>query len=205
MWHERQPQEGLPPIGCLRSAETVVATRKKSWRLDGHKLDRQRDWLGVSKTHPISSPRLVLPAVVADAVSIAEVLAHGEAARRYEECTGNGARSSSAGGPATCYFPRDLFFCFFTFKLTIGAFAAVPRETGLGTRCFFDFPAMPILLDRGRVATDDPTLQAVGGCAPLWAGRASRQAEHAAATKASLSPTRRGAGGVVRPALAQPP
>jgi hypothetical protein len=25
----------------------VVATRKKSWRLDGHKLDRQRDWLGV--------------------------------------------------------------------------------------------------------------------------------------------------------------
>jgi hypothetical protein len=25
----------------------------------------------------------------------------------------------------------------------------------LGTRCFFDFPAMPILLDRGRVATDD--------------------------------------------------
>jgi hypothetical protein len=26
----------------------LVATRKKSWRLDGHKLDRQRDWLGVS-------------------------------------------------------------------------------------------------------------------------------------------------------------
>ena len=63
MGHERQPQEGLPPIGCLSSAETVVATRKKNWRLDGHKLDRQRDWLGVSKTHPISSPRLVLPVV----------------------------------------------------------------------------------------------------------------------------------------------
>ena len=27
----------------------VVATRKKSWRLDGLKVDRQRDWLGVSK------------------------------------------------------------------------------------------------------------------------------------------------------------
>jgi hypothetical protein len=26
----------------------VVATRKKSWRLDGSNLDRQRDWLGVS-------------------------------------------------------------------------------------------------------------------------------------------------------------
>ena len=57
--------------------------------------------------------------------------------------------------PTACYFPRDVFFCFFTFKLSIGAFASVPRETGLGTRCFFDFPAMPILLDRGRVATDD--------------------------------------------------
>lgn len=104
-----------------------------------------------------------------------EGLTDGEAARRYHECTGNGARSSSAGVPAACYFPRDLFFCFFTFKLSIGAFASVPRETGLGTRCFFDFPAMPILLDRGRVATDDPTLQAVGGCAVLCAGRASRQ------------------------------
>jgi len=73
MWHERQPQEGLPPIGCLRSAETVVATRKKSWRLDGHKLDRQRDWLGVSRAQPIPSARLVLPAVVADAVGLAPV------------------------------------------------------------------------------------------------------------------------------------
>jgi hypothetical protein len=26
----------------------VDATRKKSWRLDGQKPDRQRDWLGVS-------------------------------------------------------------------------------------------------------------------------------------------------------------
>jgi hypothetical protein len=59
------------------------------------------------------------------------------------------------------YFPRDLFFCFFTFKLTIGAFAPVPRDGGLGVGCFFDFPAMRILLDRGREATDDPTLQAV--------------------------------------------
>ena len=63
------------------------------------------------------------------------------------------------------YLPRDFFFCFLTFKLCIGTFAAVPRETGFATPCFFDFPAMPILLDRGRVATDDPTVQAVGGCA----------------------------------------
>ena len=60
-----------------------------------------------------------------------------------------------------CYFPRDLFFCFFTFKLTMGAFTPVPRETGLGTGCFFDFPAMLILLE----ATDDRTLQAKGGSA----------------------------------------
>ena len=53
-------------------------------------------------------------------------------------------------GPAARYFPRDLFFCFFTFKLTIGAFAPVPRETGLETGCFFDFPAMAILLGRGE-------------------------------------------------------
>ena len=46
--------------------------------------------------------------------------------------------------------PRDRFFCFFTFKLSIGAFAPVPRETGLGTGCFFDFPAMAILLGRGE-------------------------------------------------------
>jgi hypothetical protein len=63
----------LPPIGYLRSAETVVATRKKSWRLDGHKLDRQRDWLGVSKTQSISSRRLLLPALVPDAVGLAPV------------------------------------------------------------------------------------------------------------------------------------
>jgi hypothetical protein len=63
--------------------------------------------------------------------------------------------------PAACYFPRDLFFCFFTFKLTMGAFTPVPRETGLGTGCFFDFPAMLILLK----ATDNRTLQAVGGSA----------------------------------------
>jgi hypothetical protein len=24
---------------------------RRSWRLDGHKLDRQRDWLGVSNRH----------------------------------------------------------------------------------------------------------------------------------------------------------
>ena len=53
-------------------------------------------------------------------------------------------------GPAARYFPRDVFFCFFTFKLTIGAFAPVPRETGLDTGCFFDFPAMAILLGRGE-------------------------------------------------------
>ena len=38
-----------------------------------------------------------------------ESLTDGEAARRYHECTGNGPRSSSAEGPAACYFPRDLF------------------------------------------------------------------------------------------------
>jgi hypothetical protein len=57
MGHERQPLERLPSTGYLRSAETVVATRKKSWRLDGHKLDRQRDWLGVSKTQSSSTGR----------------------------------------------------------------------------------------------------------------------------------------------------
>ena len=67
--------------------------------------------------------------------------------------------------PPLRYFPRDFFFCFFTFKLCIGTFAAVPMETGLATPCFFDFPAMPILLDRGRVATDGPTVGAVGACA----------------------------------------
>jgi len=72
--------------------------------------------------------------------------------------------------PAAYYFPRDFFFCLFTFKLTIGAFAPVPRDTGLCSGCFFDFPAMPILLDRGREATDEPTLQAVGGCVVLCAG-----------------------------------
>jgi hypothetical protein len=60
-----------------------------------------------------------------------------------------------------CYFPRDLFFCFFTFKLTIGAFTPVPSDTGLGTGCFFDFPAMPNPSSIEREATDDPTLQAV--------------------------------------------
>ena len=78
-----------------------------------------------------------------------EGLTDGEAARRDHEYTGNGARSSSVRGPPLRYFPRDFFFCFFTFRLCIGAFASVPRETGLGTPCFFDFPAMPILLDRG--------------------------------------------------------
>jgi hypothetical protein len=97
--------------------------------------------------------------------------APGVRSQTRDRCGRLQRRSRDAG----CYFPRDLFFCFFTFKLSIGAFAPVPRETGLGTRCFFDFPAMPILLDRGRVATDDPTLQAVGGCAVLCAGRASRQ------------------------------
>jgi hypothetical protein len=63
--------------------------------------------------------------------------------------------------PLACYFPRDFFLCFFTFKLTMGAFTPVPRETGLGTGCFFDFPAMLILLE----ATDDRTLQAKGGSA----------------------------------------
>jgi hypothetical protein len=63
MGHERQPREGLPPIDHLNSAEAAVATRKKSWRLDDHKLDRQRDWLGVSKNHSISSARLVLLAL----------------------------------------------------------------------------------------------------------------------------------------------
>jgi hypothetical protein len=33
----------------FRSSLNVVATRKKSWRLDGLNVDRQRDWLDVSK------------------------------------------------------------------------------------------------------------------------------------------------------------
>jgi hypothetical protein len=76
---------------------------------------------------------------------------------------------------AACYFPRDLFFCFFTFKLTMGAFTPVPRETGLGAGCFFDFPAMLILLE----ATDDHTLQAIGG-SPIPAVRllAERSRHH---------------------------
>ena len=78
--------------------------------------------------------------------------------------------------PPLRYFPRDFFFCFLTFKLCIGTFAAVPMETGLATPCFFDFPAMPILLDRGRVATDDPTLHPRRRCAlSQCAGRAFRQ------------------------------
>ena len=60
----------------------------------------------------------------------------------------NGASSSYVRGPPLRYFPRDFFFCFLTFKLCIGTFAAVPRETGLAAPCFFDFPAMPILLNR---------------------------------------------------------
>jgi hypothetical protein len=103
-----------------------------------------------------------------------EVLTDRRGGRTARHSFGNVAGSLSAGRPAASYFPRDLFFCF-TFKLTIGAFAPVPKDMGLGEGCFFDFPAMPILLDRGRVATDDPTLQAVDGCAVLSAGRASRQ------------------------------
>jgi hypothetical protein len=30
----------------------VVATRKKNWRHDGHKLDRQRNWLDVFQEPP---------------------------------------------------------------------------------------------------------------------------------------------------------
>ena len=42
-------------------AETWSQRGRKSWRLDGHKLDRQRDWLDVSKLQPTlirSRPRL---------------------------------------------------------------------------------------------------------------------------------------------------
>ena len=46
------------------------------------------------------------------------------------------------------YLPRDVFFCFFTFWLTIGALASVPSETEPDGRCFFDFPAIPLLLER---------------------------------------------------------
>jgi hypothetical protein len=92
---ERQPQEGLPSIGCRRSADTLVATRKKSWRLDGHKRDRQRDWLGVSKTHSISSPRLVRPAVVADAVGLAPV----KDSELEDRCAGVRGRVPCSGMP----------------------------------------------------------------------------------------------------------
>jgi hypothetical protein len=61
-------RKACPPIGFPRSAETVVATRKKGWRLDGHKLDRQRDWLDVPR-HTLSHLlRLVPPGVAVDAV-----------------------------------------------------------------------------------------------------------------------------------------
>src|SRR5439155_20622667 len=50
-------QRLVGPIGSRRSAETLVTTRKKSWRLDGHKLDRQRDWLGVSGRESTSIAR----------------------------------------------------------------------------------------------------------------------------------------------------
>jgi len=50
---------------CLRPAVAarlmLVATRKKSWRLDGHKLDRQRDWLGVSEKKSSSTARGMRP------------------------------------------------------------------------------------------------------------------------------------------------
>ena len=89
--------------------------------------------------------------------------------------------------PPLRYFPRDFFFCFLTFKLCIGTFAGVPRETGLAAPCFFDFPAMPILLDRGRVETDDPTLQAAGADAlSQCAGRAFRQNARCPARRSTM-------------------
>ncbi len=92
-------------------------------------------------------------------------LTAAEAERRYQEL---GYGTAFAGrSPAAYYLPRDFFFCFFTFKLTIGAFAPVPRDTGLAAGCFFDFPAMPVLLNRVREATDDPTLQAVADAPPV--------------------------------------
>jgi len=67
MGREAAVSEVVPPISCLRSAETLVATRKKSWRLDDQKLDRQRDWLDVSKSHSTSGARLPLGALLAPA------------------------------------------------------------------------------------------------------------------------------------------
>lgn len=55
-----------------------------------------------------------------------------------------------AAEAAACYVAGDVFFCFFTFPLAIGAFASVPSGTGLVTRCFFDLPAMPILVIAGE-------------------------------------------------------
>ena len=51
---------------CLRSAETWSQRERRGWRLDGHKLDRQRDWLGVSKLlstpcHPARFPGRTRP------------------------------------------------------------------------------------------------------------------------------------------------
>jgi hypothetical protein len=93
-----------------------------------------------------------------EAVELCGLALAGEIAREPAHC-----RPLFVGGAAArCYFPRDLFFCFFAFKLTIGAFTPVPRDTGLGAGCSFDFPAMPILLNRGRETANDPTLQAVG-------------------------------------------
>jgi hypothetical protein len=44
-------RRGLTLDGARRSAETWSQRGRRSWRLDGHKLDRQRDWLGVSNRH----------------------------------------------------------------------------------------------------------------------------------------------------------
>jgi hypothetical protein len=54
----------------------------------------------------------------------------------------------------------------------MGAFTPVPRETGLGTGCFFAFPAMLILLE----AADDRTIQAIGGSACSAPARLSANA-----------------------------
>jgi hypothetical protein len=57
---------------------------------------------------------------------------------------------------------------------------------------------MPILLDRGRVATDDPTLQTVGGGAvlPRWSCPAGRDSQN---TLASLEKRSRVVGLALRP------
>jgi len=158
---EQQPRKACLRSAVYRSAETVVATRKKSWRLDGHSWTVSATG-SVFPSHTLSHPLVGGPRHASDSGLVTSMAPRARTRLvPHERTTVDVCTARRPEASVAYYFPRDLFFCFFTFRLTIGSFAPVPRDTGLVTGCFFDFPAMPILLDRGRVATDDPTLHAV--------------------------------------------